>query len=83
MLNVYFPASMIAMLVVGCILLPVTAFWEVKFAKRPILARRFLANRTVTFVAWIGFFDFVGLLDIREALIYIDDHIISYSSPST
>ncbi|KAI0691091.1 drug:h+ antiporter [Cerioporus squamosus] len=52
--------SMIAMLVVGCVLLPAIAFWEFKFARRPILARRFLTNRTVVFAAWIGFFDFVS-----------------------
>ena len=52
-------ASMIAMLVVGVVLLPVIVFWEFKFAKRPILARRLLKNRTVVFAAWIGFFDFV------------------------
>ena len=49
---------MIAMLVVGCILLPVIAVWEIFFAKRPVIARRFLTNRTVIIAAWIGFFDF-------------------------
>ena len=49
---------MIAMLVVGCILLPVIAIWEIFFAKRPVIARRFLTNRTVIIAAWIGFFDF-------------------------
>ena len=52
-------ASMIAMIVVGCVLLPAIAFWEIKFAKRPVLARRYLTNRTVVIAAWIGFIDFV------------------------
>ena len=51
-------ASMIAMIVVGCILLPVVAAWEIYVAKRPVIARRFLTNRTVILAAWIGFFDF-------------------------
>ena len=50
---------MIAMIVVGCVLLPAIAFWEIKFAKRPVLARRYLTNRTVVIAAWIGFIDFV------------------------
>ena len=49
---------MIAMLVVGCLLLPVIAVWEIYVAKRPVIARRFLTNRTVILAAWIGFFDF-------------------------
>ena len=49
---------MIAMLAVGCVLLPAIAAWEVFFAKRPVIARRFLTNRTVILAAWIGFFDF-------------------------
>ena len=52
------PASMIAMLVVGCVLLPAIAAWETLYAARPVIARRFLANRTVVLAAWIGFFDF-------------------------
>ena len=51
---------MIAMIVVGCVLIPMIAVWEIKFAKRPVLARRLLKNRTVQIAAWIGFFDFVG-----------------------
>lgn len=52
-------ASMIVMVVLGWTLLPVFAIWDVKFAKRPVIARRFLSNRTVLCAAWIGFFDFV------------------------
>ena len=49
---------MIAMLVVGCVLLPVIAVWEIYVAKRPAIARRFLVNRTVIIAAWISFFEF-------------------------
>ncbi|OBZ77205.1 Siderophore iron transporter 3 [Grifola frondosa] len=52
--------SMIAMLVIGCVLLPVFAFWDLRFAKRPVVAHRFLKNRSVVCAAWIGFFDFVS-----------------------
>ena len=52
---------MIAMIVVGCVLLPVFAFWDIYFAKRPVFPRRFLTNRSVVFAAWIGFFDFVRI----------------------
>ena len=51
---------MIAMIVVGCILLPVFALWDIYFAKRPVFPRRFLTNRSVTIASWIGFFDFVS-----------------------
>lgn len=51
------PASMISMIVVGCMLLPITVFWEIKFATRPILAHRLLTNRTVMISVLIGFFD--------------------------
>ncbi|KAI0828482.1 drug:h+ antiporter [Trametes gibbosa] len=49
--------SMIAMIVVGCVLLPAFALWDIYLAKRPVIARRFLTNRSVVFAAWIGFFD--------------------------
>ncbi|TFK84888.1 MFS general substrate transporter [Polyporus arcularius HHB13444] len=52
--------SMIAMLVMGWLLLPVFALWDIKYAKRPVIARRFLFNRTVVCAAWIGFFDFLS-----------------------
>ena len=72
--NVIFPclASMIAMLVIGVLLLPVIVFWEFKFAKRPILARRLLLNRAVVFAAWIGFFDFVSLYMNVNAPFHLD-----------
>ncbi|KAM5539164.1 hypothetical protein V8D89_007037, partial [Ganoderma adspersum] len=50
--------SMIATVAVGCVLLPAIAAWEIFVAKRPVIARRFLTNRTVILAAWIGFFDF-------------------------
>ncbi|KAM5544508.1 hypothetical protein V8D89_002168 [Ganoderma adspersum] len=51
---------MIAMFVLGWILLPVFALWDIQYAKRPVIARRFLSNRTVVCVAFIGFFDFLS-----------------------
>ena len=50
---------MIGSLVLGWGLLPVFAVWDIRYAKRPVIARRFLFNRTVVCAAWIGFFDFV------------------------
>lgn len=54
--------SIIAMLVIGVILLFVFAGWDFKFAKKPVVAWRFMRNRSVTAAAWIGFFDFVSLI---------------------
>ena len=47
------------MFVLGWVLLPLFALWDLRYAKRPVIARRFLVNRTVVCAAWIGFFDFV------------------------
>ncbi|KAK7689671.1 hypothetical protein QCA50_007466 [Cerrena zonata] len=52
--------SIIAMLIVGVILLFVFAAWDFKFAKKPVVAWRFMRNRSVTAAAWIGFFDFIS-----------------------
>ena len=52
-------AGLITMFAMGWILLPVFALWDLRYAKRPVIARRFLANRTIVCAAWIGFFDFV------------------------
>ena len=52
-------ASMIAMLVIGCVLLCLFAVWDLRFASRPVIAPRFLRNRSVVFASLIGFFDFV------------------------
>ncbi len=49
---------MIAMLVVGCVLMPAIAVWEIVFAKWPTIARRFLVNRTVIIAALISFGEF-------------------------
>lgn len=54
--------SIIAMLIVGVILLFVFAGWDFKFAKKPVVAWRFMLNRSVTAAAWIGFFDFVSMM---------------------
>ncbi|KIP10562.1 hypothetical protein PHLGIDRAFT_115319 [Phlebiopsis gigantea 11061_1 CR5-6] len=52
--------SMIAMIVVGCVLLFVYIGWETWFAKRPVMPTRFLKNRAFIGASWIGFFDFVS-----------------------
>ncbi|KAH8829259.1 major facilitator superfamily domain-containing protein [Flagelloscypha sp. PMI_526] len=52
--------SIIAMIVLGVALLPVVIFWEVKYAKFPVIPLRFLKNRAVMSAAFIGFFDFVS-----------------------
>jgi len=54
-------ASMIAMLAVGCALIPVFVFYEFKFAQYPVVARRFVFNRSVVIASVIGAFDFVTL----------------------
>lgn len=68
---------MIAMLVVGCVLLPAITVWEIKFAKHPVLASRLLKNRTVLIAAWIGFFDFVrtciSMVSMRAFLLVAAD----------
>ena len=53
-------ASMIAMLVVGCVILVAFVAWDTRYAKRPIMPPRFLTNRAFLGAAWIGFFDFVS-----------------------
>ncbi|TCD63466.1 hypothetical protein EIP91_005375 [Steccherinum ochraceum] len=52
--------SIIAMLVVGCVLCLVFGVWDFRFAKRPVVALRFLKNRAVVASSWAGFFDFVS-----------------------
>lgn len=52
--------SIIAMLVVGLVSLALFAVWDLRFARRPVIARRFLGNVSVLGAAWIGFFDFVS-----------------------
>ncbi|KII91403.1 hypothetical protein PLICRDRAFT_173255 [Plicaturopsis crispa FD-325 SS-3] len=52
--------SIIAMIVVGCVLLPIFAIWDIKFAKRPVIPLSYLKNRAVVAASLIGFFDFVS-----------------------
>ncbi|CDS08827.1 hypothetical protein LRAMOSA10188 [Lichtheimia ramosa] len=56
--------SMIVMIVIGCVLLPVWAVWEVVFAERwgfqPIAPMRFFKNFNISAACFIGFFDFVS-----------------------
>ncbi|KAF9529935.1 drug:h+ antiporter [Crepidotus variabilis] len=52
--------SIIAMVVIGCLLVPTFAFYEAKVAKYPVVPGRFLRNRSVVIASLIGFFDFVS-----------------------
>ena len=49
------------MLVVGVILLFTFAAYDLRFAKFPVIAPRFIKNRSIVAAALIGFFDFVRL----------------------
>ncbi|KAF8149148.1 drug:h+ antiporter [Crassisporium funariophilum] len=53
-------ASMIAMIVVGFVLVPFYALWDLKYARHPVIARRFVFNRSVVIAAAIGAFDFIS-----------------------
>lgn len=72
-----FVASMIAMIVVGGVLIPVYALWDLKFAKYPVIARRFVFNRSVVIASVIGAADFVCHL----LLMYIQLNMGRYRSP--
>ncbi|KAI9315575.1 major facilitator superfamily domain-containing protein [Dichotomocladium elegans] len=56
--------SMIAMIVIGCLLVPVFITWEIVFAAkygfRPIAPLRFFKNYNIAAACFIGFFDFVS-----------------------
>lgn len=52
--------SIIAMLVMGVVLLAVFGIWDLCFASRPVIAPRFVRNRSVVCAALIGFFDFMS-----------------------
>ncbi|TFK64325.1 MFS general substrate transporter, partial [Pluteus cervinus] len=52
--------SMIAMLVVGIVLIPAFGVWDSKYAKYPVIPKRFLVNRGVVIAAAIGMFDFMS-----------------------
>jgi hypothetical protein len=47
------------MLVLGVVLLFVFAYWDLRVATQPVIAPRFLKNRSVVLASLIGFFDFV------------------------
>lgn len=55
---------MIAMLVVGVVLIPVYGFWDFKFAKYPVIPKRFVFNRAIAIASLIGAFDFVRSLSL-------------------
>lgn len=74
---------MIAMLVVGCVLLLVFAVWDFRFAKRPVVALRFLRNRAVLAASWIGFFDFVCFLSLLSRSAVLIDLQVSFYLTST
>ncbi|KAH0838678.1 major facilitator superfamily domain-containing protein [Lanmaoa asiatica] len=52
--------SVISMLTVGVVFLFVFVHWDFRVATRPVIAPRFLKNRSVIFAALIGFFDFMS-----------------------
>lgn len=52
--------SMIAMLVISCVLFPAVGPWEFKFAKYPVVPKRFITNFTVVGASLIGFFDYIS-----------------------
>lgn len=51
--------SMIAMVVIGCVLFPLIGPWEFKFAKFPVIPLRYVKNKSVVGASLIGFFDFI------------------------
>lgn len=53
-------ASIIAMIVVGCVVLCMFIVWDGYFARYPVCPRRFLTNRAFQAAIWISFFDFVS-----------------------
>ena len=53
--------SMVAMLIIGIVLISLFAIWDLRFASRPVIAPRFIRNRSVVIASLIGFLDFVGL----------------------
>jgi MFS family permease len=52
--------SIVATLVAGIVLLAVFAIWDLRYASRPVIAPRFIKNRSVVCAAFIGFFDFMS-----------------------
>ncbi|KAG0701988.1 major facilitator superfamily domain-containing protein [Suillus ampliporus] len=58
--------SIIAMLVVGVVVLAMFAIWDLYFASRPVIAPRFVKNKSVVCAALIGFFDFVSFCSLAS-----------------
>ncbi|KAL5504446.1 hypothetical protein ACEPAH_8522 [Sanghuangporus vaninii] len=58
--NGKYTPSIISLLVVGCVLLCLFAIWDLRHASRPVIAPRFLRNRTVVIASLIGCFDFLS-----------------------
>lgn len=52
--------SMIAMEVVGCSLIPLYLIFEWKFAKHPVVPKRFVQNRSIVLASLIGASDFIS-----------------------
>jgi MFS family permease len=52
--------SIVATLIAGIVLLAVFAIWDLRYASRPVIAPRFIKNRSVVCAAFIGFFDFMS-----------------------
>lgn len=49
------------MLFMGVVFLVVFAVWDLRYASMPVIAPRFVKNRSVVCAAFIGFFDFVSV----------------------
>lgn len=49
------------MLIVGIVLIPAFLLYEFKVARYPVIARRFVFNRSVVIASLISSLDFVGL----------------------
>ncbi|KAG6885294.1 hypothetical protein C0993_003578 [Termitomyces sp. T159_Od127] len=52
--------SMIAMIVIGCVLVPFIGIYEFNFAKYPVIPRRFAVNRSIVIASIIGALDFIS-----------------------
>lgn len=65
---------MIAMLVIGVTLLALFAVWDLRYASRPVIAPRFIRNRSIVIASLIGFFDFVRLLFSYLSEGFLTDH---------
>jgi MFS family permease len=52
--------SIVAMLAMGVVLLAMFAVWDLRYATMPVIAPRFIRNRSVVCSALIGFFDFMS-----------------------